>query len=87
MVATRSKTMVNYYGTELTSLCRLLVFSSLPLHAVYIVVAVFSQHHYRTFNVLMYHMTITIILCHIWVDEATRAVYHFTLRAAGGCIA
>ncbi len=44
-------------------------------------------HHYRTFNVLIYHTTRTIILCHILMNEATCAVYHFTLRAAGGCIA
>ncbi len=40
MVVTKSTTMANYYGAELTSL---LVFSSLPLHAVYMVVAVWAD--------------------------------------------
>ncbi len=44
-----------------------------------IVVAVFSQHHYRTFNVLISHDCIT-ILCHIWMDQAICAVYLFINR-------
>ncbi len=59
-------------------------FSKIGLYLIVIAVAVCSQHHYRTFNVLISHDCIT-IRCHIWMDQASCAVYFLWIVAEVRC--